>query len=818
MLGNIFKGVIRQMRRHPLFVGLNVLGLGLGIGVFLTLALIVRYEYGYNSGLADVDRLARVDTVASNAGIPPAEYEALTFHALPFLRQDFPEIVDTARFEPEDIQIRQNGAFVTFNSMLTDPSYLRMFGIRLTAGTDNALNRPDGLVLSAVAAKRLFGNADALGKIVTVDRSGTISRHTITAIMKGAPGPNFLSDLEMIIPIPPEDGRNAPCFKNWGSYCGMVYLKLSRPSDIASIQSRLRDFVMRRASGTDSNSIGNHPERTYALNLVPLREARFYDGHIAYASNGADRNVIDGIGVVGLLALALACTNSVNLATARSVLRAREVAIRKTLGGTRATLFAHFIGEAIVLAALSGVIGLALCELLVPQVASLTGEDITIPYLFILALLPVVVLGCGLASGAYPALVLSGTRPASVLAAAKMPSGGRSAARLRDGLVVAQFAIAVTIVIGMVVIHRQTEFLRSADNGFNRSGLLIGSSIPTNDLATLRRMREALRTVPGVQSVAYGILAPRPNNKNRWNYAYDGPHGRVVVQLLRDVIDGGYQNTYRPQVVAGRWFDILHGQDEDPDQHEHPQAVANMVINATAASKFGFAKPDDAIGAIIDSDGWKARIIGVIADMRFESPRQPVYPEIIVYNSLKDHAPGQSIPAIRFSGVPEQEMERRLDRAWSGVLPDVYTHFQAPNERMEDYYRADEQRGRIFTLGAVTAVVIAALGLYGLAAFAAARRLHEIGIRKTLGATSGQVIALLLRDFLRPVAIACVIACPIGWAIMRDWLSGFDQRIALGPMAFVIAVAGALAIATLTVLGQTLRLSRAEPARALRTQ
>jgi len=183
---------------------------------------------------------------------------------------------------------------------------------------------------------------------------------------------------------------------------------------------------------------------------------------------------------------------------------------------------------------------------------------------------------------------------------------------------------------------------------------------------------------------------------------------------------------------------------------------------------------------------------------------------------LTERSYDQPIPAIRFAGVPAAELERRLSRAWTSVLPDVDGKFQLPDERMEEYYRIDEQRGRIFTLGAVAAVLIAALGLYGLAAFSAARRLHEIGIRKTLGATSGQVIGLLLRDFLRPVLIACAIACPIGWVIMRGWLSGFDQRIALGPTAFVIAVGGALAIAMLTVLGQTLKLSRAEPARALR--
>jgi putative ABC transport system permease protein len=821
MLATIFRSVIRQARRHPLYVGLNVFGLALGIGVFLALALLVRFEYSYNSGLKDVDCLVRVDGISTEPGTARAEYDSVTFRALPFLRQDFPEIVDAARIKPEDVQIKQKDELASLDATLADPSILRMFGIRLAAGRDDALTRPDGLVLSGAAATRLFGTSDVLGRTVTIDRSGVISKHVVTAIMNRARGPNFLADLEMIIPIPPEDERTRSCFTSWGSDCGSVYLRLRRPSDIASVQSRLRDFIIRRASGSgsDDSSLGTHPEETFALNLLPMRNARFYDANVVEASNGADRNVIDGIGLVGLLALALACANTVNLSTARSVLRAREVAIRKTLGGMRSALFAQFVGEAVVLTAISGVLGLALCEVLVPEAATLTGESLAIPYGFVLAVLPLIVLGCGMASGIYPALVLSGTRPAAVLAAAKMPSGGRAAVRLRDGLVIAQFTIAVTIVIGMVVIHRQTGFLRSADSGFARSGLLIGRAIPIKDVTIQRRVREALRLVAGVQSVAYGKLAPNPNSTSQSDYSYVGSHGTIRVHLLRDVVDGGYWNTYRPRLIAGRWFDDIHGQDVWPtygkDVHD---AVGNVVINSTAALRFGFATPADAIGKVIDARWVHATIVGVVADMRFGSPRDPVYPGVIAYDPLKGRPYEGPIPAVRFTGVPEQEMERRLDRAWTSVLPDVSAHFQAANERMEDYFRADEQRGRIFALGAVAAVVIAALGLYGLAAFAAARRLHEIGIRKTLGATSGQVIALLLRDFLRPVIIACVIACPIGWAIMRDWLSGFDERITLGPVSFLIAVAGALAIATLTVLGQTLRLSRAEPARALRAE
>ncbi|GBR50755.1 putative ABC transporter permease [Neokomagataea thailandica NBRC 106555] len=818
MLGTITRNVVRQAQRHPLYVGLNVFGLALGIGVFLTLLLLVRFEYSYNSGLADVDRLFRLDAIASNPGTETREYASTTFYALPFLRQDFPNIENSVRIEEGSFQVRLNGTLVPFWGAFVDPSIMDVFGLRLTHGLPNALDRPDGIVLSENAAKRIFGTSDVVGRIVTVDIEGQMSRHSITAVTDGVVGPNFLSNFEMMIPISTEHEKSSNCYSRWGSDCGNIYLKLKNVHDQASIQTHLRDFVMHRAAGDNDIGLGPHPEKTYALTLAPLRNERFYDAHVLASYDGVERSVIDGIGLVGLLALALACANAINLATARSVLRAREVAIRKTLGGTRKVLLVQFIGESLVLTLVAGLVGIALCELLVPVIASLTGENITMSYGFVFVVLLIVILGCGLSSGLYPALILSGYRPARVLAAARMPSGGRMAARLRDGLIIGQFAIAITIIIGMLVIHQQTEFLKRADQGFMRSGLLIGPEIPSEDVTTQQRMHDRLASVPGVWAVTYGMLAPRPDSKNQTTFTYDSSSGPVRVQLLRDIGDANYLRVYQPRMLAGRWFDVSRGQDSRPDYKKTPTATTHIILNQTAATRFGFASPADAISKVIKDGDQPSTIIGVMANMRFESPRQSVYPEIITFNPYLATPFSQPIPAVRFSGVPTPEMERRLELAWSSVLPDVAGHFQTADARLEKFYRGDEQRERIFTLGAVAAVAIAALGLYGLSAFAAARRVHEVGIRKTLGATSLQVMVLLLRDFLRPVMIASLIACPIAWIIMRDWLSAFDERISLGPMSFIIAVGGALIIAGLTVLGQTIHLARAEPARALRAE
>ena len=823
MLMTIVRGVLRQARRHPVYVGLDLLGLALGIGVFLSLALLVRYEYSFNAGLPGAERLVRLDERWTEAGVAPMEEADATFHALPFLRRDFPEIEDAVPLLETTFRTGQGGQFTAFNGYETDSSFFRVFGIGLSRGVaDDALSQPDGLVLSEKAAMKAFGTLDVLGRRMELNRSGTRSVHVVTGIMTSITGPNLLANAEMVVPIPPEEARTRSCFLYWGSSCGEVFLRLKKPEDIGAIRARMRDFVIRNASGAagDHVAIGPHPEKIYEIVVVPLREAHFHDAGVDDTEDGVDRNVVNAIGLIGFLALVLGCANTVNLATARAGLRAREVAVRKTLGATRRLLFAQFMGEALFVTALAGIVGLVLCEILTPEIASLTGEAVTVSYGFVLAALPVVVVLTGLASGFHPATVLSGYRPAAVLAAARMPSGGRGAARLRNILVAGQFAIAVAIVICTLVIDRQTAFMRDADRGYVKSGLLIGQPLRGNDVALERRMLDALRSVPGVAAIGFGELEPRPHSMSRSAYKYAGPNGPVDIQILFDRIGPGYFEVYRPRLLAGRWFDPARGQDEGPDADNLRDGTGsfNVVVNAKTIATLGFATPGMAIGQVLTNDGLKARIIGVVDDMRFVSPRDPVSPEIIFFDTLARVPFVDPIPAVRFQGVTRAVMAQRLDRAWASVRPELASSFQPADERMEMYFTGDERRGHLFTLGAVVALLIACMGLYSLAAFSAIRRVHEIGIRKALGASGGQIAALLLRDFLRPVALACVLACPVAWVLMRSWLSGFDQRVPLSPLHFLIAIAGAFLIATLTVLGQTLRVARAEPARALRAQ
>jgi putative ABC transport system permease protein len=823
MLLAIFDGTVREARRHPLHTAMNVLGLALGVCVFLTLSLLVRYEYRYNTTIPDVDRIARVDSHWTQAGTATYEEVSASFRAVPFLREDFPEIDNIARVIPTTTQVKREGEFTSFTSYQVDPSFLKMFGMQLIPGSQtNALFRPDGLVLSRRAAIRLFGSINVIGRELELISDGQKTYHVVTGVLERQTGPNIFSDVEILFPITSVEENNRTCFQRWGSTCGKIYLKIKNDGFISNSEGRLKDFVIRRASGTndDDSSLGLHPEKQFSLSLLPLRQQHFYDNTVRDGEKAADRNVINSIGLIGFLALILACANAINLATGRAMLRAREVAVSKTLGATQKQLFIQFMGEALLISFTACLIGLSLCEILTPIIAAISNKDVTVSYSFLFLLLPFVIIGTGVASGIYPAAVLAQYRPAVVLAAARTPSGGRHDARLRNALIVIQFTIAVTIVICTFVIERQTAFMRNANRGYAMSGLIVGSPVPSQDIAVQRKIWDSLKLVSGVDALAFGELGPNPPYQNRSTYKLAGSAENVKVHLLFDRVGPGYFKTYCPQLLAGRWFDPKYGQDEGPDNQALDKEFGNfnVVVNETAALRFGFATPKAALGHVVLDQGLRATIVGVIADFRFVSPHEPVAPEIIYYNSLANTPFDAPIPAVRFSGVSTSAMEVRLNRAWASVLPDTPANFQSVDERTREFYQEDERLGRIFMLGAVAALFIACMGLYSLVSFAAVRRKHEIGIRKTLGASAQQVLLLLLVDFLRPVLLSCVIASPIAWAAMRFWLSDFDQRIALSPQHFVITIVGALFVSGLTVFGQTLRLARAEPARALRME
>ncbi|MGI4744768.1 MAG: FtsX-like permease family protein [Janthinobacterium lividum] len=813
MLFHGFLTFYRSVSRQRLYTTLNLLSLATGIAVFLLLITIVSYENGYNRWIPDADHIYRIDTTWTFPGQLPSEGAGSSFLALDLLREDFPQIRAGTRHLERRFTITTGNIVGSDYLSLVDPNFLDVMKLPLVLGSrSTALSSPSSVVLSQASARKYFGTEDVIGRSLVLSE-GTLKRTVIvTAVFRDLP-PDSTLHFSLLAPFTPASEAAYPWLRLWDSENGETYLRFDSATAAASVSRNLQDFVTRRI--TDKN-VGNYR----VLSLVRLTDLHFHDLAVIGAEPGVDRHIIESLGVIGVLTLLIAAINYVNLATARAALRAREVALRKVMGATPAMLLVQFMGEAVLMVMVSSVIGLALVELAVPLVNALGGWSVRVDYRRMLPLLALVVVVVGVGAGSYPAVMLARYEPAAVLAASRSPSGGRGGTRLRASLVLLQFATAISFAICTLVIDGQAAFLRSADRGFEPEGLVLVLSTSIAQLTSRQpQILDQIRHVAGVVAATASDSVPNGGSISLIGVKRPGLPGQQPSLIYQRVSDN-YFGTYGIPLLAGRVFDSAHGTDDAAHVAAGTASVAaqlSTIISRKAVSSLGYSSPSAALGQHfnLDHDGRKEEltIVGVVDDVRFTSPREAVSPQFYVEaTSGIENAP----IVVRFSGVSRAVMMQRLQAVWKRLAPDEPFRAQSVDDRLAAFYRPDQQRARLFSAGAVLAIAIACVGLYGLASFNTARRVREIGIRKVLGASTRDVLLLLVGQFIRPVLIANVIAWPIAWVAMRGWLSGFDQRIALSPAYFVAATVAALAISIFTVLGQAWRVARAEPGRALR--
>ena len=827
MWRNYWTVAVRALAKSKTYSVINIAGLAIGMAACILILLYIRYERSYDSWIPDVENTYQFQTYGKN----PDDGQEFNFRLASYvtkdrIKKDYPQIVSAAYLQDNGPVLLKDGqASSTEEYLFTDDDFLKVVSLPLVAGT--TLNAPQTAVITQREAVKQYGTDQVIGKTITVISRGIKRDFKINGVLKDLPKNSHIKvNAIMRLDYQAFNATNPQFLTCWGCQSGWVYFKVRPGSDVKAMEAQLPAWEKRNIPDEPIGDINYNPGSDQDWRMVNLR-----DVHLGIAQEGAqtpgnDKRTITTFAIIALLILGMAVVNFTNLATARASQRAREVALRKVLGATRKQLIVQFVAESILISGVSMLLALALVELLVKPFAAFLDSDIALHYLGSDGvLLPAIVLSLlvGILSGLYPAFFLSRFQPAQVLKANRSAAETPGSGRLRTALVVLQFAVSIGLIICTAVIYGQTVYARSVDPGYKRDHILQVEELSRAQLWPLaERIVEQAKRIPGVTSASLADIGVNTDNNNN---AFIVPPGKKQVLIGQYNVGAGYLDAMGLKLLAGRWFDANRPADDStspyPPQPEVDKALAarglNVVVNEYAVRRLGFASPQDAVGKVVRGDVVcqdcglvNITIIGVVGDSRFRTVRTPIEPIL-----FKKVTAGPSWMVVRYNGDP-QAVKSALERQWKQTTNEVPFSAKFSEDVIGEAYKKEDARAQMFAAFSVLAVIIGCLGLFGLAAFTAERRTKEIGIRKVLGARTRDIVRLLVWQFSRPVIIANIIAWPIAWWLMRDWLNGFDQRISLTPLPFLIAAAVALGIAIATVVGHAVKVARSNPIHALR--
>ncbi|MDQ4086472.1 MAG: ABC transporter permease [Pseudomonadota bacterium] len=824
---------LRSLIKSRTYAFINIVGLAIGLAACLMLLLYVRYEQSYDKWLPNSQNIYQLQTFyAPGDSGETLELQMSSYAAGIALQRDFPQVQRRVYMLSGAPTVIRNGeAFEVEDGRMVDGPFFDIFRIPFVHGDPATALRENGtVVLSRSQANRIFGDVNPVGQTLSLDIRGTTVDHRVTGVFEDLPKNSHMRFNMLVRFDPAAYFSESPTFMTeYGWQSGYVYVQLRPGTDPEAIHAQMPAWERRNIPDENVGDTRVNQGDQQDYRLVNVSDVHLGRAQQATMTPGNDRRSIVTFSVIAFLILGMAIVNFTNLATARASQRAREVALRKVLGASRRQLVVQFLSESTILVTIAMMLALALVELLLPALSAFLDADLQLAYFGMRGiLLPMLalVLVVGAIGGLYPAFYLSRYQPAQVLKANKSSAEPAGSGRLRSALVVAQFAVSIALIICTAVVYAQTVYARSADPGYRRDGLIQVDNIGARKLADRReaivREMDRIPGVTGVTRTGIGISTP-----NSVTMSVPMPGRTEPLEIGSYPVDARFFETMAVGLVAGRSFDENRPGDEatvDPDDTEgSTRAIVargvNVVINELAARRLGFADPRQAVGrqfraSIYDSDQYgltPVTVIGVVRDSRFRTVHSSIEPIFFRYSrgSL-----GWMV--VRYQNASPTEVRDRMQAVWRRFASEVPFQAEFSEDIVAEIYEAEEARAQTFAGFALLAVVIACLGLFGLAAFTAERRTKEIGIRKVFGARSRDIVRLLAWQFSKPVIVANLIAWPVAWWVMRDWLNNFDARIDLGPTPFVLAGALALAIAIGTIAGHALKVARANPIHALR--
>ena len=828
MFRNYLTVAVRNLVKHKLYSAINIVGLAVGLAACILILLFVRNELTFDRHVAEAER---VHQVVIRAQLPGRAADTVANTMVPLadaMKQAFPEVELRANLVSQGITLRQGDKLFAETVLAADPEFLEIFDLEFLEGDRaTALRDRAGLVLGEEAARKYFGDEPALGRTMTIDGQHDVR---VTGVLKALP-PNTHLRFDMLMPMGSPAVRNLEFLRTqWGNVSATTYVRLQPGVDLEDFNRRFVDWSKTAMPEMRSPNGVIRLSDIFTPRLRPLLSINT-DPIPSQMRPGTSLTEIYTFSAVAVLVLAIASINFMNLATARATQRAREVSVRKVVGASRGQIVAQFIGESVLLTGIGLLLAMALVELLLPAYSGFLGKELAFDYgdpalVGILLGLAAIV---GIAGGSYPAFFLSAFNPATVLKGASSGVGGGSG-RLRMALVIVQFAISIALMVSTAVVYGQFLFAQNKDLGFDKENVVVVEGFAT------RAMREKARAVadliardPRIAAVSATGITPGTFDENNTNIRMPGRDSSELLVLRNEVVDFDFFQTMGMTLAAGRPFERSRGTDmverpewlrpggqRPPGTPENFEMAASVILNESAVKRLGFASNEAALGQTYGASAgpgasFKFTIIGVVRDFHFRSVRDPIAPAHFYIDPAQFDAVAVRIRPGDLAGALAA-----VDDAWRQVFPDNPVQRVFLDDRIEQLYAQERQAASMFAAFAGLAIVIACLGLFGLASFTAERRTKEIGLRKVLGAGVSDIVRLLVWQFSKPVLLANLIAWPVAWYGLSRWLEGFTYRIDLNPALFVGAGVTALAIAWITVGLHAAKVAQAKPIRALR--
>ena len=798
MFKNYLKIAFRNVKKHKAYAFINIAGLAIGMACCILIISFIATELSYDRFHKKADRIYRLG-IDANLGGNQILMPISTAPAAPALVQDYPGILDAVRFLPMgNVSVKDRGLeFFEENVVLADNSIFNIFTFSMKKGdSQSALKTAYSMVMTEDTAKKYFGDEDPLGKILKVDNQFD---YTITGVIENVPKNSHFS-FDILCSFESLYAQNREAMEVWLSFNLYTYVLLQENQNPQELENKFPALVDKHM-GTALKAIGGEIN----FFLQPLTKIHLHSHMENEIGANSDIAYIYIFSAIALFILIIACINFMNLATARSALRAKEVGIRKVIGAERKELIRQFLGESLIYSLFSMLVAVLLAHLVLPLFSSLSGRDLTIDYFGMPWLIPGLIgmiLFVGFTAGSYPALFLSSFQPVKVLKG-HLKSGAANA-RFRNILVVGQFVISIGLIISTGVILNQLQYMKNKNLGFEKGNVVVVQTSDGPARESIDSIKQEFKKIPGVLNAGLSSLVPG-RDASISPFVPEG-FSATEAQLMKNIgIDHDFIPAMGIEVTVGRNFSTRFRTD----------ASDAIIINETAARKFGWADP---IGKKIENfsgeevgERTAKTVVGVIKDIHMSSLHSLIMPLYI--NNESD---GWNNIAVRINPNNVGGTIDKLRAKWKELYPNQSFDYYFLDDSLAIMYEPEGRLSQIFSSFTLFAIFIACLGLFGMASFTAEQRTKEIGIRKVLGASVSGVVVLLAKDFLKLVLLANIIAWPIAYLAMKKWTQGFSYQAEIGVWMFVTTGVFAAVIALLTVSFQSIKAALSHPINAIK--